>query len=129
MAKTKQLIQEQHAQEKPIIVMEHLKRINVWGYNLEEGLQDTYDEDGAPVNRVSGVNLNDNHYMIWEDDVNHQQIHSNTPEVCLPTRVWRLQQYFPNVELAIGRQEDDSELVKRVALAVYEKQVAKLREA
>lgn len=122
----RELIKLEPVKKEPVIVMESLGRIQVRGYNLEEGFQDTYDEHGTPVNRVSGVNLDDNHYMILEDDIDYNQAHPTTPNVCLPTRVWRLQQHFPRTGLTLGKQERASELVERVALAVYERQVARL---
>lgn len=108
--------------------MEQVGRINVCGYNREEGLQNTYDEHGAPVHKVSGVDLpGKGHYMILEDDIGHQQTHPNHPKVCLPTRVWKLQRYYPSIKLAVGVQERDSELVKQVALAVHEKTNRKIK--
>jgi len=118
--------------KKPIEV--HGKRITVRGYDLGEGRQDTHDQTGCPVNRVEGITLDGEHYMINDDDVPYDNdgIDMNDyPEEALPlgplieasipNKMFRLTSYNSKTQTARGTEVVDAGLARQVQTAMWKR--------
>ncbi|MEK6914903.1 MAG: hypothetical protein AABW83_04595 [Nanoarchaeota archaeon] len=100
------------------------KSITVHGYSLERGIQTFFDSEEMITDRIRGVNLDNNHYLINEDDINYQKLIDDKKLVCKANKVYIVIKYDEKRKIVYGNEilyEENPKLIDKVLLAIMER--------
>jgi hypothetical protein len=110
-------------ERKGITILE--RGIKVEGYNKERGIQTFFDGEEIQTSRVRGVNIDNKHYMVNEDDYDYGISILECPDLSPARRVYRLDVYNRQKAIAYGSEilygKNNKNLIHRICLALSKK--------